>query len=243
MCRSIRCSRFPRAWLPQVRLKRNIPELGAKILLEQFARYTGGWETGGLGIGPALQRAMNDVRTSYEVGYAPALRNWDGKFHKIRVICSRKGVRIQTKEGYYAWPEQAFDENRQRQVLQAAVEAASDSAEIGLRATVARDAKAPDTLHLNVSLDSSGITLTEDQAKYTSNLKIAVASYSDFGVNPTMALKSLTLHFTPQQREDAMKNGIHYGQTVLVTSAVKKLRIVVMDCVTGAAGSLTVPVS
>jgi hypothetical protein len=108
---------------------------------------------------------------------------------------------------------------------------------------VSRDAKDPDTVHLNVNVDPSGVTLTRDQTRYTSNLKIAIASYNDFGLNPSKALKSLRLFFTPEQREDAMKNGIQLAQTTPMGSGVKRLRIVVMDCVTGAVGSLTIPVS
>jgi len=67
--------------------------------LEQFADLTGG-KVYANDLEKAVKEVMAASRSGYVIEYeAPPP---DGKYHKIRVTCSRKGVRFQTKAGYYA---------------------------------------------------------------------------------------------------------------------------------------------
>jgi VWFA-related protein len=67
--------------------------------LDQFAELTGG--TVSTDLGKVISEVMNAARSSYLIQYAAPPP--DGKYHKIRVTCSRKGIRIQTKQGYHAY--------------------------------------------------------------------------------------------------------------------------------------------
>ena len=49
-----------------------------------------------------ITQAEADARTNYSLEYEPPARNWDGKYHKLRVTVARKGIRIQSEHGYYA---------------------------------------------------------------------------------------------------------------------------------------------
>jgi len=51
-----------------------------------------------------LTRAIEDVRTHYELSYSPSDLAMDGKFRKIEVKVSRSGTRVFAREGYYALP-------------------------------------------------------------------------------------------------------------------------------------------
>jgi VWFA-related protein len=74
-------------------------ENGDLATLEQFAELTGG-EVYANDIEKAVKEAMAASGSGYVIEYdAPRL---DGKYHKIRVTCSRKGVHLQVKQGYYA---------------------------------------------------------------------------------------------------------------------------------------------
>src|SRR5579871_465478 len=103
--------------------------------LNDYAGMTGGRTDGGKDIGAAVQQAINDVRTNYQLGYFPSGKNWDGKFHKLRVIAKRKGVHIQTRTGYYAWQEPP---GRRAQVaIDSVLASPFDAGEIGLKAMIA----------------------------------------------------------------------------------------------------------
>jgi VWFA-related protein len=74
------------------------PGLRSRDTLEKFATLTGGK------IYVDIEKAISEVVDASRHGYlvefaAPAA---DGKYHKIRVSCSRKGIRVQARQGYYA---------------------------------------------------------------------------------------------------------------------------------------------
>ena len=49
-----------------------------------------------------LQRVMEDVRSHYEVTYAPVSENYDGHFRKLEVRLAIPGLKVQSRAGYYA---------------------------------------------------------------------------------------------------------------------------------------------
>jgi VWFA-related protein len=68
--------------------------------LQQLADLSGGRMYARGEIDQAIAQSLQDVRARYQLTYdAPAP---DGKYHKLRVECSRKGVIIEAPRGYYA---------------------------------------------------------------------------------------------------------------------------------------------
>jgi len=51
-----------------------------------------------------LRRVMEEVRSHYELAYAPASTNYDGHFRTIEVRTTRPGLAIQSRKGYFALP-------------------------------------------------------------------------------------------------------------------------------------------
>ena len=70
---------------------------GDLATLNQFAELTGG-KIYANDFEKAVKEAMASSRSGYVIEYdGPQL---DGKYHRIRVSCSRKGVHLQVKQGY-----------------------------------------------------------------------------------------------------------------------------------------------
>jgi VWFA-related protein len=67
-------------------------------------------ETGGKLIGNSndlsvsMKRVSEDMRSYYELAYAPSNLKMDGKYREISVKVLRRGVTVQTRKGYYAVP-------------------------------------------------------------------------------------------------------------------------------------------
>ncbi len=55
-------------------------------------------------LGKRLEQVASDLRLYYEVTYAPARSEYDGKFRKIEVKVARKGMAVQARSGYFALP-------------------------------------------------------------------------------------------------------------------------------------------
>jgi VWFA-related protein len=51
-----------------------------------------------------LRRVMEEVRAHYEVAYAPTSSNYDGHFRTIEIRARRPGLRLQSRQGYFALP-------------------------------------------------------------------------------------------------------------------------------------------
>ena len=74
--------------------------------MRELAESTGGFAvTSTNEIAAPMQRMMEDIRTHYELAYAPTSTNFDGHFRKIEVRVSRPKVTVQTRKGYFALPE------------------------------------------------------------------------------------------------------------------------------------------
>jgi VWFA-related protein len=73
---------------------------GSLNTLEQFTELTGG-QISTRGVETAISSATTAARSAYRIEYVQPVA--DDKFHKIKVTCTRKGVRLQTKQGYYAY--------------------------------------------------------------------------------------------------------------------------------------------
>jgi len=70
--------------------------------LEILAGVTGGRAFSTIDLNRAITQMEADALTHYTLAYQPSSKNWDGKFHKLRVTVARKGVHVQAAAGYYA---------------------------------------------------------------------------------------------------------------------------------------------
>jgi VWFA-related protein len=207
--------------------------------LQLFAELTGGRSNGGGDIVAVVRQASKDVRTSYQIAYEPAESNWDGKFHKLRVTTKRKGVKLQSKGGYYAWAAKPADE---QDAVGEVVGSPADSAEIGLHVTATRSASDPQTVHLKAAIEPRDVAMLQEGDRYTTVLAVAVAAYNDQGQAQVGKPVPLDLKLTAAQREQALKQGMAYEMDARLGAPVRKVRLLVLDSRLGTAGSVTVPV-
>ncbi len=214
--------------------------MGSIDTLNQFAGMTGGRPDAGKDIGAAVRQAINDARTSYQIGYYPPEKNWDGKYHKIRVTCSRKGVHIQTRTGYYAWRDGPGA--RAEDAIDSAIATTFDAAEIGLRASLSSDSKEGSAIRLDAHIDAQDVALVHTGKLYDAQLWLAVAGFAS-GEQPHRGpLIPLDLHLSLQDRDRAVQQGIEFVQNLALGEGVNTIRLVVFDRGSNAIGSVTIPV-
>jgi VWFA-related protein len=216
------------------------PGLGSIDTLNEFAEMTGGRPDGGKDIGAALRQAVNDMRTSYQIAYYPPDKNWDDKYHKLRITTTRKGVRIQSKTAYYAWKEAPGA--RSEQAIDSAMATTFDAAEIGIRASLSPDPKGGRVMRLEGHIDAQDVVLVHQGDTYKGQLRIAVAGFVQ-GTRPEHgSIIPLDLHYTAQERDRALQQGIGITQNLTVAEDLKSVRLIVYDRESNAIGSVTIPV-
>lgn len=209
--------------------------------LDTFAQLTGGRPDAGKDARAAVRQAISDMRTSYQIAYYPPPSNWDDKFHKLRITCARKGVRIQAKTGYYAWREAPGTHTNQ--AMMAALSARFDAAEIGLRAKLAPDPKNAHDTHLDASIDAHDIVLVHHGDAYDGQLRLAIAGLMPGARPQSSALIPLDLHYSAPQRDQALAQGIAFTQEIRVPEGAAAIRLIVYDRSSQAVGSVTIPMA
>jgi VWFA-related protein len=77
------------------------PNDSSRDTLQQFADLTGGRLYSNENIEKAVTESLRDAATSYVLTYSTKA---DGKYHALRITCTRSGVHIQARQGYFAEP-------------------------------------------------------------------------------------------------------------------------------------------
>lgn len=209
--------------------------------LEQFAQLTGGYAFMTPDIRGAIARAASDARTSYRIGYEPPLGNWDGKYHKIRVTCARKGVKLETKQGYYAFADMAAEGDREKAALEAATASAFNATEIGLYARLTEHEPGTHSVELAIRVDAGDVSLAQAGEWATGRLAVSVVGYMKDGRTELFPAEEVTPKLTAEQREKALREGIRVEERLVLAEGVERLRVLVYDRGSGAVGSLGIP--
>jgi hypothetical protein len=215
--------------------------LATEDTLEQFAELTGGHAFMTPDIRGAIARAASDARMSYLISYEPSLGNWDGKYHKIRVTCARKGVKLETKQGYYAYADQAAEGDQEKAALETATTSAFDSTEIGVYARLTEHEPAAHALELAIRVDAGDVSFAKAGEVSTCRLAVSVAGYLKDGRVEMFPVEEVAPKLTAEQREQALREGIAVAQRLVLAEGVEKVRVLVYDRGSGAVGSLTIP--
>ena len=208
-------------------------------MLDSLAATTGGRPSAGKDIGSALNQAMTDVRTSYQMGYYPPPQSQDNKYHKLQVICTRKGVHIQAKTGYYAWKEPAGA--RALQAFQSTISTAFDAAEIGLRAKASIDPDDGRVTNCDLRINGNDLVWIREGNMYSAQLRETLVHYLTDGHVENLPVAPIDLHLNQQDYDRALKEGVAFKQEVPTGGMGTQFRIIVFDRGSNAVGSLTLP--
>ena len=209
--------------------------------LEQFAQLTGGHAFMTPDIRGAIALAASDARMSYLISYEPSLGNWDGKYRKIRVTCARKGVKLETKQGYYAFANLAAPGDREKAALETATASAFNATEIGLCARLTEHDTKPPTVDLAIRVDAGDVSFVQAGDTATGRLAVSVVGYLKDGRLETFPAEEVAPKLTAGEREKALREGIAVERRLILSEGVERLRVLVYDRGSGALGSLAIP--
>jgi VWFA-related protein len=215
------------------------PGVASADTLEEMAAMTGGKAFVNPDIPGAIHQALKDARSSYVIGYYPPPANWDGKLHKIKLKCARKGVRLVAKTEYMAYPPEAAGMQAEQAAMRAAMLSPFDASEIGLVAEATPDATTPAKTHLRLRIRAQDVSLLPVGDRFTGELALTYVMYGPDGRPQASEPMPLRMDLTQQQRDDVLKNGITAGGDLEFGPQVHKVRVVVFDNNSSAVGSVT----
>ena len=123
-------------------------------------------------LGKRLEQVASDLRLYYEVSYAPARSEYDGKFRKIEVKVARKGTAVQARSGYFALPPGGSTLFPYELPLLGALTTRSKAHDFDLRPGIAFGEKGEPTVAVEVPLD--GLPFVVDPKKKTYRLGLSI---------------------------------------------------------------------
>jgi VWFA-related protein len=209
----------------------------AARMLDEMAGLTGGRARFNDDLSAVIQQLRQEGQGAYSLAYEPSPESWDSKFHKLRVACERKGVKVEARQRYYALPDTRPPAAREQGNLVAAYQTAVDVAEIGLRATVTT--KAPSTAHVEIRVDPDDLLLRQNGAQLEGELTVLFSARTATAPQGDPTLAPWPVRLTKEQRKD----GVVIARDYPIDAATQKVRLIVLDRATDAVGSLTLPVA
>ncbi len=204
-------------------------------------------------ISKAVRTAIEDAGNTYILGFYASEETLDNKFHPLNVEVGKKGAArgrtldIQCRPGYLsaraAPPAAAIASSvpaaNDRPTLDQLLRNPLDASQLKLTADPAPDPARPDSLLIKVHVDPHGLAREHQNARQSIGLNIS------FHIDESARVLTKTLKFQiPDDQFDAfLEKGIDTVESIDTTGGGAVLRVVVQDPVTGAAGSVTLPLA
>jgi VWFA-related protein len=207
--------------------------------LQMIAERTGGrfFSAESADMAATLHRAASDHLAGYEIGFYDEGGRLPGLV-PIGIRARRDGVTLRYREGFYAEP--ALLPATAQDLLERAVDAVT----IPITAKVTRTAGNHGTLRLRLHVDANGLTLRQDGAVWRTKPAFFTRFASDVEDQVgDVPLDSPELTLTQAQHNRALRDGITLRFTVKAKEGAVTLRVLVRDESSGAAGTVTIPLS
>jgi VWFA-related protein len=222
------------------------PDANTQRDTDNFAASTGGRTFVGTDMAELLAQIGSEEKGEYTLAYQPDPGNWDQKFHKIKTTCDRKGVKIQTKNRYFALPtpeQKPPAAKNEDDALITALTNPADVPDIGLRVAMSPVAGRK-AVHFAIHIDAGDLQLKQQGANFQDDISILFADFSSPGnLKSPPTPQDLQLTMTPAQHDRVLKEGLGFEVDHAVDPTIKQVRFVVYDHASNAYGSLSIPVA
>ena len=211
------------------------PSVNTREMLElqALAESTGGqavFDTNDLE--GSIENAIRDTELTYTLGFYPTGKAMNGMFHPLRVKVLRKGVEVRHRDGYYAPSAKTTPEQASDLTLDELIADPLDATAVGLTAAVRRSDASPDESVVQIAVDLRDLLLTPDGGRRRGSLDLAV--YPEASKE---GIKHWTVTVDLSEEEYRTASVIPYAVPLWFPPS-GRLRAVVRDQATGAAGSL-----
>ncbi len=181
--------------------------------------------------------AFANSERGYRLGYYVPAANWDGRYHEVRVVSKRPGVRIQAKAGYMAVRPVDIEDDQRQSVPDMTADIPFDASTIRFAAAAGEGAA---SVRFDLLVNADDVLFEPSGGKYVCSLAVQLIELNDDGEakqreEPLLVRRELTA----AEREQAAQKGVPIN---LDAKAPKggTFRIVVLDRVTQSFGTLTI---
>ena len=183
--------------------------------------------------------AAADDKASYQLGYYPENKKWDGKYRNIKVKVAQGDTQIRYRKGYFAVdPTQTKNQNYEQNVAEA-LQVNAPATQISFMA----QAKPGDPGKLRVIFLVDAHTLTAEDAGGSKKLNVALYASVYASNGKSLATRSLKVDraFDASTYQQLLDKGMMVPIDMDVPEGGKELRLAVLDNKTGFIGTVRGP--
>ncbi len=192
-------------------------------------------------LGGAIQRAAEDSRLTYVLGYTPSHAQWDGRFREIKVRVRRRDVSVRHRSGYFAVrPEVPSAVDKQSAVL-AALDSPLDATGVGVSVSVAKAAAAGDVA-LTIRVEPAAVLLKPEGGMWTGELDVAIAHTLPDGRLVRTIDATVPLRLSESAREQLLAEGLTFTRTLTLRPDADQVKVAIRNSA-GSIGTVTIPAS
>jgi len=185
------------------------------------------------GLDSLIAEAVEDSELIYTLGFYPSQESQAGDWHKLKVSIDKRGVTARYRQAYFASNAVAVQHPTLDQMLKDSL----DAAEIGLRADSSADQARPGFYNVRAIVDLHDVHLEHRDAEWVGGVDVSL-----YLAGAKSAFKlSRKIEIPENQLAAALEAGVIFNASVKLAEATGDLRVVVQDTVTGAGGSVSVP--
>lgn len=210
------------------------------LAMEDIASLTGGRTFYRHDLDAVAAQLAEDASASYLLLMAPPADNWDNKFHRLRVQCERKGVKIVSRQRYYAYPSQGQVPALEFAAMSALLKIPAEAPEIALRGQIAPGSK-PGTAMVRIRIDPTDLFTIDDAGNAVGQVSVMYVQYDGRNLLGATQPMTFNLRLPRQQFLDSAKEGLPFDQEIVVDPRAKAVRFLLYDRGSRFLGSVTLP--
>jgi VWFA-related protein len=189
-----------------------------------------------------VRKVAGDLNGSYSLGfYAP--EDPDNKWHTLKVIVRRPGVRLLHKEGYLADASpikmQAWNAEAERRAMTNPY--GSDSIHLTARCESVAGTD-PGTLLLTLQIEADDLYWREESDRLVGGVDVYIGEKTSAG-SVTFQQSRINARFLPRQMESVRSQGLPFRRQWKCADDTRLIRVLVRDSATGRIGTVDMPMS
>jgi hypothetical protein len=192
-----------------------------------------------------VRKVMAEAEVNYTLGFYVDEKALDGKSHDLSVKLVKKpetnGATARYKKSYLATPAQAAQQ--QRPPLGELVQDAFDATAVGIMAATAPDPAKPGFNAVQVRVSLGDIQFERRADKWVAAIDLGMAIEGANGKASSAVTVPTSLSLSDEELKRGLTSGLIIDSAAPTPAQPSRLRVVVQDKNSGAAGSVRIPIA
>ncbi|MEJ5367109.1 MAG: VWA domain-containing protein [Bryobacteraceae bacterium] len=211
------------------------------LAMEDIAGLTAGKTYLQEDLDAVLAQLAKAASASWLLLVAPPADNWDNKFHRLRIQCERRNVKMIARQRYYAYPSQGQVPTIEFAAMTALLKIPADAPEIDLRGGIAPGSK-PGTAMVRIRIHPLDLCTITESGHAVGQVSVVYAQYDGSTLLGATQPMTFNLRLPRQQFLDSAKEGLPFDQEIVLDPRAKAVRFLLYDRGSRFLGSVTLPV-